>query len=340
MRNKGKGKRMKDKLTIDDIARELGVSKSTVSRALSGNGRIGKETVRKIKEYVASRSYEPNSIAKSLAVARTYNIGIVFPGDANLSGTPFFHNCLLGITEEAASYEYNVIVITAKDDNIDMLKQLIERKKVDGIILTRNVINDLSIQYLQEVHFPFVLIGSSEEDNVIQIDSNHRESSEKLTFLLLAEGVRRIAFFTGDKRHIVNRYRNEGFYNALEKRKMQVDPDWVYDNCDSQSYIDKAMNSLLEKKVECILCSDDVICERVLVKLMAEGYSIPGDIKVASLYDSIHIAGHNPPITAVEVDSKQLGNVAVRRLLQTLDGKGGTLKEMVDYEIHIRKSTT
>ena len=81
---------MGTKMTIDDIAADLGVSKTTVSRAISGKGRIGRETRERVQEYIQEHNYKPNVIAKSLAQQRTYNIVVAWPGDPGIAELPFF----------------------------------------------------------------------------------------------------------------------------------------------------------------------------------------------------------------------------------------------------------
>ena len=99
------------KITIADVAETLGVSKTTVSRAISGKGRIGSETRERILKYIDEHHYTPNVIAKSLAQSKTYNIGIVMPGDYELIDLPFFQNCMMGIHEIASSMDYDVLQI-------------------------------------------------------------------------------------------------------------------------------------------------------------------------------------------------------------------------------------
>ena len=90
------------KQTIDDIAEELKISKTTVSRAISGKGRISEETRAKVMAYIEKAGYKPNAIARGLAKNRTYNIGFAVPGDYGLVDLPFFQNCLWGICTYAA----------------------------------------------------------------------------------------------------------------------------------------------------------------------------------------------------------------------------------------------
>jgi DNA-binding LacI/PurR family transcriptional regulator len=327
------------KLTIADIAEELGVSKTTVSRAISGKGRIGKETVRRVVECIERHNYKPNSIAKGLANSKTYNIGVAFPADSNLSNTPFFQGCLLGVCEIAAALDYDVVVTTVKETEINLLKRLVENNKVDGIILTRNLMNDIATAYLKQTGIPYVLIGSSEDDTIVQIDNNHLEACEKLVSLLIADGVNGIAMIAGDRKHMVNRYRCEGYFRALRGSGITIDQDLVFYDSYSLVFVEQAVRNILKRKAECIVCTDDVICGRVLSILREDGYSIPGDIKVASFYDSVYLEKNNPPVTAIGINVEELGTVAGKRLIEMIGGTNLIQKTVLDYEIHLRRST-
>jgi DNA-binding LacI/PurR family transcriptional regulator len=327
------------KLTIADIAEELGVSKTTVSRAISGKGRIGKDTVQRVTECIEKHNYKPNSIAKGLANSKTYNIGVAFPADADVRNTPFFQVCLLGVCEIAAAMDYNVVVTTVKETDINLLKSLVEHNKVDGVVLTRNTANDIAISYLKQTGIPFVMVGSSEDDTTIQIDNNHMEACEKLVSLLLADGVKGIAMIAGDRKHMVNRYRCEGYFNALKNNGIAIEQELVFPDCNSPVFVEQAVHYILKRKAECIVCTDDVICGRVLSILREEGYSVPEDIKVASFYDSIYMKSNNPPVTAIEFNAEELGTIAGKRLIGLIQGDSNTSKTVLDYEIHLRRST-
>ncbi len=327
------------KVTIADIAENLGVSKSTVSRAISGKGRIGKETVKKVNDFIESSNYKPNYFAKGLATSKTYNIGVAFPSDVNVGSTPFFQGLLLGVCEVAAAMDYDVVVTTVKDTDINLLRRLVENHKIDGIILTRNLQNDLAISYLKETKIPFVLVGTCEDDTIIQVDNNHLEACEKLVSLLLADGVKKVAMISGDRRHIVNKYRCDGYYNALNNYGMAIDNDLVYYDCSSPVFIEQAVRNIIRLNVDCIVCTDDVICERVLTILREQGIMVPDNIKVASFYDSYHLETHNPPVTAIGINVEDLGTEAGKRLIGLIDDNHNIKKSILDYEIHLRRST-
>ena len=191
------------KITIDEIAKELGVSKTTISRAISGKGRISATMRKNVLEYCDKCGYKPNSIARGLAQSKTYNIGVILPDDRDLNEIPFFQMCLLGIIEMATSHEYDVVVTTVGTDDITKLVRLVENQKVDGFILTRTWIHDAQVDYLRDHHVPFVVVGCTENNDVIQIDNNHVDACREMTSLLIMQKMRRLSFIGNNQNHIV-----------------------------------------------------------------------------------------------------------------------------------------
>ena len=113
---------MADNLTIDDIAEALGVSKTTVSRAISGKGRISQATTERILTYINEHNYKPNVYAQGLAMQKTSNIGVVWPGDSDAGDLPFFQKCLLGINRAAAQSHYDLLVSILEGSDISGIR--------------------------------------------------------------------------------------------------------------------------------------------------------------------------------------------------------------------------
>jgi len=161
------------KMTISDVAEALNISKTTVSRAISGKGRIGAETRRRVLEYIEEHNYKPSVIAKGLAQSKSYNIGWVMPSDYSVVDLPFFQKCLMGLLEMAAPVDYDVLVCTVSPDDMSQLERIVENHKVDGVVLGRTLVNDAPAEYLKEKKIPFVVVGSMDDDNVVQVDHDH-----------------------------------------------------------------------------------------------------------------------------------------------------------------------
>ena len=326
-------------MTIDDIARELNISKTTVSRAISGKGRIGTKTREKVLKYINENNYRPNALAKGLAQSRTFNIGFVMPEDYNLTELSFFQNCMWGSSSKASELDYDVIISMVTENNISRLERLVDNQKVDGIILGRTLENDPAVEYLKNAGIPFVAIGAAEDKSVPQIDNDHLAGSSELTSLLLKEGIRKLALIGGSMRHIVNQNRLKGYEDAFKKNKIAIDDSVIYTDTCSKIRIEEAVRDLLLKKAECILCMDDAICIHVLNTLENEAVRVPRDIKVASFYNSRMLENHQPAITSLQFDAMELGAASCRLLADCIEKREAANQTLLGYQLVINEST-
>ena len=326
-------------ITIADIAADLGVSKTTVSRAMSGKGRIGQETRNNVLEYIKLHNYKPNIIAKGLAQSRTYNIGVVMPVDYNMMDLTFFQECLLGIEEIAGLMEYDILLAYNKDDDISSLERIVNNGKVDGVIIMRTFINDPQIELLKQKNVKFVTVGSSNYTGVIQIDHDHKNACKELTSVVLMKCSGKVALLGGDMNHVVSQNRLKGFYEAYETVGKSADINLVDINIENNIMLDKKVEEALEQNVECILCMDDAICVRVLNKLHDLHKKVPKDVKVASFYNGIMLENHVPSITSLSFNTKELGIVTGRTIIDMIEGKSVAQKTLLPYEIVLKEST-
>ena len=326
-----------EKMTLDEIARELGVSKSTVSRALSGKGRIGAQTRQKIQEY--AQEYGDGKRRKKETDEKTGNIGVSFPDDIFLSGNQYFFECLLGIYEATALMDYNVMITAGNAQDISGIRKFVEQKEVDGIILTRSLEDDKALRYLAERNFPTGVTGLCEFDNIIQVDTDNEGAAEALTTLLIGKGFRRFGLILDDMTYHVNRSRYEGFCKALMKNGLQKDKQEIYLGKFRKELLNSIIDKMISRKVECVICGDDFLSISLISQLLAEGYRIPRDIAIASLYNGPSLNSFVPAVTAVDVSARTVGNVIGKQMIQFLQGKEYQKKTMIDHEILIRTST-
>lgn len=328
-----------DKITIADVAEALGISKSTVSRSISGKGRISDETRQKVLSYIEENNYRPSAVAKGLAQSKTYNIGWIMPGDATVMDLPFFQRCMMGVSEVAASEDYDILLSMVFDHDCSQLERIIRNKKVDGIVLGRTLVNDPRTDMLVNSDIPFVVVGSSMDERVIQIDNDHVGACKELTSILLMKGIHKLALIGGDSNHVVNRTRREGFELALKEKNIEVREEFIYMDADDKTTIDRVVDDILRHDIECIVCMDDRICIHVLNKLRKEGLIVPKDMKIASFYNSAVLESNQPPITSLQYDPKILGAVACRTLFDYIEGKDINRKQLLSYEVNLKGST-
>lgn len=327
------------KITIDDVARALGISKTTVSRAISGKGRVGSDTRAKVMEYIEEHNYRPNVMARALAQQRTFNIGVVWPDDYNAVDLPFFQRCMIGMSEITSSYGYDIIVSLIAGDDIAGLKRIVQNHKVDGVILTRTLVKDAPARYLKECGIPFVAVGSSTDPDIITIDNDNFDACRELTSILIAKGLKRLALIGGSRNHIITRTRYNGFMAAFNDAGVDADPSLIYLDVESNLKVSGILKELLKSNIDGVICMDDSIAGEVIIRCRDAHVIIPDDIKIASFYNSSILESVIPSVTSLNFDDRNLGAVAARTLLAMIDGESVESQVLKNYEVILKEST-
>lgn len=341
---------------IDEIAKELGVSKSTVSRAISGKGRIGEETRSKILAFIEEHGFKPNLIAKSLAVSQTFNIAVVTPTDTEVQEIPFFQGCLHAISQTITQWDYDVILSVATEHNISAIKRLVRNRKVDGIILTRPLVDDKAISFLKETDLPFLVIGNPGDESIVQIDSDHITGCRDATNHVLDQGYTNHVLLAGNAHHRVNKNRFAGYTQALQSHGIPECIEYVrHDeltvnkitegspiaiwNISSQSAVDAVLHEILPHQPSCLICMDDVIAVKTLHYLTRHHIHIPQDIRLLSFHDSAAMEHNFPPISALHVHIDELGKMAGKTIVDMIEGRPFNTINTLPAEFIIRESS-
>lgn len=325
--------------TIEDIARELGISKTTVSRAISGKGRISKATTDRVLQFITQHDYRPNVMARGLAQSRTYNLGLVLPVEYGAAEFPFFRECMNGICQVAYSANYDIVISMTEGLNISQLRRMIANRKVDGMILSRTMTESATQKFLREKGVPFVVIGPSEYPEVISVDNDNQEASRELTGIMLMKGMRRLALIGGSRRHLVTESRRLGFMEAHQEQGIFTDEALTFMDVDNYLKAMHAVNKALELGADGIVCMDDFITGLVLGCLREKGVQIPVEIRIASLYDSAQLEYNTPPVTSLHFDTTELGRRACRTLLEMLGETITEEEQSLGYQVILREST-
>lgn len=326
-------------ITIADVAQALGVSKTTVSRAISGKGRIGQQTREKVMEYIKEHDYKPNVIAKSLASSKTFNLCVVMPEQYALIDLPFFQEVISGIQESASTEEYDILLCLSDQNNTTSLERIVSNRKVDGVILLRTLLKDAQIELLKKYTIPYVTVGSTNYKDVVQIDNDHKNACKELTSILLTKNIKKIALLGGSEEFIVNQNRLEGFKEGFKEKNVEIDKGLIHMNLDNQSQIEKVITMIMKKKVDCCMCMDDAIATILLRIFKEKKIAIPNDMKVASFYNSSILEDNVPSITSLNFDAKELGKVASDILLKKIEGKTVKSKTLLSYDVVLKDST-
>ncbi len=333
----------KKTITLEIIAKDLGLSKTTISRVISGKGRISFSTREKVLNYIKVNDYRPNSLARSLAQQRTNNIGLVIPNNTSTDEMSFFQECMIGLAEYVVQYDFDTLVVVTAENDLTCLERIVSNHKVDGVVLTRISQKDKEIPYLNKEGIPFVLIGTPKDldnkNSIYHIDTNQKKGCCEITKHLINTGCKKIALLAGNKNFIVDQIRYEGFKRAFFENNLKISDELVFWDCMENKYFEELIENLIISKIDGIICMDDNICRRLLKITDKKSISIPSKIQVASFYDNAILERHYPSITSLHVDIKSLSAKAGKIIINIINKEECKYHNIVDYSIKYREST-
>ncbi|MCR4587865.1 MAG: LacI family transcriptional regulator [Lachnospiraceae bacterium] len=326
---------------LRELARQLNLSETTVSRALSGNGRISVATRERVRALAEEMGYASPSQKKQsqyrTSSGHSGNVAVVLSRDL-LYESEFFHLALLGAAATLAEHNYETLVILCNSNEYRPLRQAVEKGKIDGVIFTRSIEQERSIAPLKKQGLPVVLLGSGNKDAVL-VDGNISLACRELVACIAAYGARRIAYIGGNTNYIVNENRQRGVEKGIFDQDIHADSSLIFNNVETKEDCFAAVENAIAHQADAIIGGDDVLTEWAFEALVESGLSVPGDMLLASCFDSSAMAQHTPPITAVHIDARAQGIAAAQAMVQLLHGQ--EVKHMIrtEHEIMIRQST-
>lgn len=330
---------MKNKVNISRIAKDMGLSISTVSRALSGNGRISEKTRQQVLDYLGDKQLVPNIREKRYTDITTNIIAVTVPEEGNYVFMPYFQHTFFSIYDFFSIRGFQVIPVKISAKSISNLKKAVEDHIVDGVILSRRVENIEEITYLKKQGVPFVLIGEVEDSQIVQVGSDNEQATYDLISALIHKGLYKMAVMCAEKRQPINQIRFKGLMKAHVDNYMVLDREFVFYDTDSQDIAELAVEKILAANLDVIICMDDYICANVLKILQKRHVVIPQQIRIASLHNSPTLEAWNPPITCVNYDVDELGKEAARMLYTLLTENKKLPRSVMGYEVQMKEST-
>ena len=321
----------KNNVTIQSMAKTLGVSVTTISRVLNGLGeqfRISKKTIELVTTTAEKLNYRPNNIAKGLRLKKSSTIGLILPDITNT----WFAQLALGIEKEARKHHYNIFLCNSNDD-IKVEKKsiaLLQSWMVDGIIIAPIGLESEHLQKASKNGTPLVLIDRFFEGvNLPYISSNDFEGSLDATQYLINNGHKKIACFQGIVGTSPNNQRVNGYKQALKINKIPFDPtlvigeDFGFNN--GYTCAKKLIKHLAKSKITAIISMGNQITLGILKALKEEGVQIPNDLSIISFDEQEYSDLLYTPLTTVSHMNENIGDVALKMLFNQF-GKSTRIK--------------
>jgi len=338
---------MKSKATLKQIAKELHVSVSTVSKALNDSPEISEQTKVRIQEYAKLKNYKPNVIGLNLKNRKTKSIGVILPNILN----PFFAKVFTGIEKLADEKGYNVITCISNESiekEIHAL-EVLSNGTIDGFILSISE----EAQKLQEFgHFsdiindgtPIVMFDRiSDEVECDKVIVDDFDSAQAATQHLIDSGCKKIALFSSIDNLSVGKLRAKGYFEALQKNKITVDSKLIILTDSVEDFDAKAKKLIATRTIDGIFALDEHVSVAAIKMGLINQYKIPEELSIIGFADGVWSRRLTPSLSTVSQHGPEIGEAAAQLLIERLESKvedGNNYKTtIIKTELRQRDST-
>lgn len=336
---------MKEKATLKQIARELNVSVSTVSKALNDSPEISEPTKQKIQEFAKLKNYKPNVIGLNLKNRKTKTIGVIIPNILN----SFFAKVFSGIEKVAEERGYNVLTCISNESLMKEIHTLdmLSNGTIDGFILS---VSEEAQKQNEYRHFsdiisdgtPIVMFDRiADEVDCDKVVVDDFESAVNAVQHLINTGCRNIALFSAIDNLSVGKLRAKGYFKALEINGITSNPELVI-RTDSEEMFNHQLEKLLENHMpDAVFALDEHASTMAMKAVIKRGIKIPEEVSVIGFADGLWSRRMTPSLSTISQHGPEIGEAAAHMLIDKLE-KGEDHKcttKVIKTELRQRDST-
>ncbi|SET17342.1 transcriptional regulator, LacI family [Natronincola peptidivorans] len=326
--------------TIEEVAKEAGVSVATVSRVLNKSNKVTLKTKIKVEETIKRLKYEPNMLGRNLRRSESRMILALLPSISN----PFYTMIIKGIEDIARDNGYNVLLCQTDSEPerelvyINLLKQ----RLADGLI---SLDPKIDINVLKGISQDYPIVQSceySEELNLPYVTIDNFQAGYQAVKHLISIGKKKIAFINSDNKFIYARLREKGYIKALEEAGLEINKDYIINGENDFESGQKNMQQLLalKNRPDAVFLVSDVLAIGALKAIRDMSLSVPEDIAVVG-FDNIDFSTMmNPALTTIAQPMYEIGCESCRLLLNRIHHRNADIEKIImDFELIIREST-
>lgn len=320
--------------TMRDIAKLSDVSVSTISRVLSGKGRVSDEKRSEILKIIKDLHYIPDYHAKCMSKGGTISIGLVVPDITN----PFFSGLTKGIESELGDRALLILMNSFRNEEMEKKLSIALRDNgAKGIIIGNSRVDDDFVSEISKF-FPTVVFDKEYDlPNVGTIKLDNCYGSYVATRHLIKMGCSKIVHFGGFKDLDVSIQRNTGYERAMIESNLV--PQTVMTGYDENSGYEKAKRIFSSGKYDGVFCMNDLVAIGVMKAIKQLGFSIPGDVKIVGFDDVSLCEVLEPTLTSVHQPVEEMGKAAVKILLAMIEKEDAQRKYLFSPSLVVRSSS-
>lgn len=331
-------------LTLEDIAQQAGVSRSTVSRVVNGHPNVRADVRQRVWEVIRSTGYHPHAAARTLASQRSWVIGLVLPRSVSSFFTdPYFPHLTQGIAQACNKNDYtlSLFLVSTKEDEEKIFPRVSRRGLLDGIIVQSGQTGDQLIDRLVDSNMPLIIAGRPlyASDNVSYIDVDNVQAAYEAVTHLIGLGYQRIGTIAGPNNSTVSIDRLEGYRQALLEHGRDIDDALIAEGDFTEGSGYAALQRLLPARPEAVFVASDLMAVGAMRAARNAGLRIPDDIAFVGFDDLPIAARAECPLTTVRQPITEFGFRAVETLIDLIEnGVGPARRVIMPTELIVRES--
>ncbi len=318
--------------SLEDIARIVGVSKSTVSRVVNNHPNVSRHTRERVLAAIREHNFYPNTAARALVTQRTHVLSVIIPQALSSTFTdPYFPALIQSISVTASQHDYAIMlwIGNTEEEEERFLSRIISNRFSDGVLVASAIDGDPLIRTLTATEIPFVLIGPPQSGIKYWVDVDNQTGARAAVEHLIALGYRRIGTITGPLNMGAARHRLQGYRDALQNAQIPIDEQLIaFGNFDEASGY-RAMRQLLNCGVDAVFAASDTMALGALRAAAEAELCVPDDIAIVGHDDLPFAATTTPPLTTVHQPVADLGRSAAEMLIRLVEGTLGENHTMV-----------
>ncbi|MFN2188850.1 MAG: LacI family DNA-binding transcriptional regulator [Candidatus Promineifilaceae bacterium] len=332
-----------DRLTLEQIAKLSGVSRSTVSRVINGHPSVSPEVRMRVWGVIEETGYQPNMAARTLASNRSGVIALIIPRVvASLFSDPYFPILIQGISQgcEANDLTLTLFLFYSEDEEQTIHRRVLSTGLMDGVIIASSLIDDPLIPKLLEHDTPFVVIGRpSEHLPASYVDVDNRSGASVAVNHLLRHGCRKVGTVTGRLDMTPGQDRLDGYLDAIRLRGLSTMPELIVEGDFTEAGGYAAMRLLLRSEPDGVFIASDTMALGALRALDEAGLKVPDDVAIVAYDDLPASQRTRPPLTVIRQPIRRTGMAAVDSLVDLLEnGESPPRKVILDSQLIVRDS--
>ena len=334
-------------VTIRDVAKQLNLSITTVSRALDGYADVSDATRERVIRAAQEMGYVPDHIARQLRRHKSETIGYILPANTPRFTDPFFSTFIAGLGNEATLHNYDLLVSTATpadESERQLYQRWVHARRVDGFVLNRLHLHDWRVQYLAQEGFPFVTLERTlDEFEYDSVEVNNMAGMVELIKHLADLGHRRIAYIGASANLALEADRFAGFRAGLEAAGIPFVENLLTEGDLTRAGGYLATKSLLKRisPPTAIACVNDLTAIGAIKAAIEHGFEVGKDLAITG-FDGIEEAENTqPPLTTLSQPIYEIACQLVQLLLNRIDKKSSKSQRIqLSPQLIIRPSTT